>query len=213
MDEEQLATFPLALYAAQHWIDHAKFENVTSRIQVAMECLFNPTKPHFRAWLWMYDMDARSREFVDEYDLPQELTPLYYAALCGFSGLAKHLIIAHAEDVNAECRDYRTPLHAASLEGHVDVARVLLDHGADIDAPDMDDWTPLHLASNYGHLKVVQLLLEHKASVDAGTKMHFTPLYLASGSGHLEIVRLLLKHRVDVNCRHIADGTPLEAAI
>jgi len=213
VDEEHLATFPLALYAARHWIDHAKVENVTSRIQDAMKCLFNPVKPHFQAWLWIYDMDARSWESVDRYDLLHELTSLYYAALCGFSGLAKHLIITHAEGVNTECRDCRTPLHAASHKGHVEVARVLLDHGADVDATDMDDWTPLHLASNYGHLKVVQLLLEREATLNAGTNMDFTPLYLASDSGHLEVVRLLLEHGADVNCQRIADGTPLEAAI
>jgi ankyrin repeat protein len=213
VDQEQLATLPLALYAAQHWIDHAKFENVTSRIQDAMECLFNPMKPHFQAWLWIYDMDARSWESVHGYESLHGLTPLYYVALCGFSDLARHLIITHAENVSAECRDNRTPLHAASHKGHVDVARVFLDHGADVDAPDIDDWTPLHLASDNGHLKVVQLLLEHEATLDAGTNMDFTPLYLASDSGHLEVVRLLLEHRADVNCQHIADGTPLQAAI
>jgi len=36
-------------------------------------------------------------------------------------GDSKHLIVTHAEDVNMECHDYRTPLHAASHEGHVDV--------------------------------------------------------------------------------------------
>jgi hypothetical protein len=31
VNKKRLATFPLASYAAQHWVDHAKFRNVASR--------------------------------------------------------------------------------------------------------------------------------------------------------------------------------------
>src|SRR6266852_276524 len=33
VDRKRVATFPLADYASKHWLDHAKFENVQSRIQ------------------------------------------------------------------------------------------------------------------------------------------------------------------------------------
>jgi ankyrin repeat protein len=89
---------------------------------------------------------------------------LYYAAVCGFGSLAKHLIITHALDVNAKVLGNWTPLFAASRQGHVDVARVLLDYGADINARDLIDTTPLYWSSRVGHLKVVQLLLEHGAN-------------------------------------------------
>ena len=36
VDKERLATFPLASYAAQNWVDHAKFENVASQVQDTM---------------------------------------------------------------------------------------------------------------------------------------------------------------------------------
>ena len=35
-DEERLAGFPLALYAARNWVDHANFENVASQVQDTM---------------------------------------------------------------------------------------------------------------------------------------------------------------------------------
>jgi hypothetical protein len=39
---------------------------------------------------------------------------LYYAVLCGFSGLSNYLIITHGKDVNAMCGNHGTPLHVAS---------------------------------------------------------------------------------------------------
>jgi hypothetical protein len=36
-DEDRLAVFPLALYAAEKWVDHAKFRNVASQVQEGMK--------------------------------------------------------------------------------------------------------------------------------------------------------------------------------
>src|SRR5579863_3995084 len=108
MDMERLATFPLALYAAQHWFDHAKYEGVAPRVQDAMEHLFNPTKPYLASWVWTYDVDwARSwgqnpQEVADRPSLPKA-NALYYAVSCGLRGLAEYLISTHGEDVNAKC--------------------------------------------------------------------------------------------------------------
>jgi hypothetical protein len=59
VDKKRLEEFPLAFYAAQHWVDHAKYEGVASRIQDAMEQLFNPSNPYlavglgFTTWIGM----------------------------------------------------------------------------------------------------------------------------------------------------------------
>ena len=57
VDEERLEKFPLALYAAEHWVDHAKFEDVALRIQDDMKRLFNPRNPYLTAWVWICDVD------------------------------------------------------------------------------------------------------------------------------------------------------------
>jgi ankyrin repeat protein len=63
-----------------------------------------------------------------------------------FRGLAKCLIIAHAENANTKCcARCSTPLYAASLGGRVDVAKVLFDHGADINVRMVDGFVPLLL--------------------------------------------------------------------
>ena len=91
-----------------------------------------------------------------------EVTPLSFVAMCGFSGLARHLIMMHAPDVNARSAPGGTsPLDGASAYGHVDSSHILLDHRANANAHSNDDWAPLHFASFWGHLKVAQLLLKH----------------------------------------------------
>ena len=42
---------PLAGYAAEHWVNHAQFQIVSSFLRKAMEYLFDPGKPYFAAWL------------------------------------------------------------------------------------------------------------------------------------------------------------------
>ena len=57
VDKDTIHQFPLAPYAARHWVNHAQFGNVSSRIQGVMEQLFDPAKPHFAAWIWLHDLD------------------------------------------------------------------------------------------------------------------------------------------------------------
>jgi hypothetical protein len=208
-DEERLAAFPLASYAARNWVDHAKFENVACQVQDGMEELFHPTKPHLRTSIRVHSVvEWLDSEQIDDFPSIE----LYYAAFCGFSGLAKHLIIAHSLDVNAKVYADQTPLHMASTRGHADVAQVLLDYEADINAQDSAKWTPLHMASAGGHPKVMQLLLERGAALDEQNENMDTPLVLASYWGKLEAVRLLLAHGADVKIRDKAGLTPFQNA-
>ncbi|KAF8482402.1 hypothetical protein DFH94DRAFT_680479 [Russula ochroleuca] len=189
VDKKRLEEFPLAFYAAQHWVDHAKYEGVASRIQDAMEQLFNPKRP------------ARP-----------EATALYYAVLCGFSGLANYLILTHEEDVNAKCGSHGTPLHAASYKGHPDAVRLLLAHGVYLKTTDIYKRTPLCSAYYGGHLDVMRLLLEHGADVDVYYDRAGLLSHEASLRGRAEVVHLLLQHNADVNARSDSSETPLHHA-
>jgi Ankyrin repeats (3 copies) len=203
-DKKRLGTFPLAFYAAEHWVDYAKFENVALQIGDAMECLFDPTKLHLAAWTWIHERDdgeKRSMDYLSEHPSPPEATPLYYAALCGFVGLAKHLMKTCAQDVNAECGDRGTPLHGACRGGQVECMRLLLENGADVDARDGSRQSVSHLASIRGQLEAVRLLLQHNADVNAKGPSNWTPLHFASRDGHPEVAQLLLEHGADANAK------------
>ncbi|KAI0289232.1 ankyrin repeat-containing domain protein [Russula brevipes] len=205
VDKKRLATFPLAFYAAEHWVNHVKYGDVASRVQRAVEQLFDPSKSHLAAWIWIHDIDwhgdVRSIEELPEQPPSPEATALYYAALCGLGGLAKHLIIAHAEDVNASCGRRGTPLHAAVYMGHLDAARVLLDHGADVNRNLGDRHrrrrAPLAIAHRRGNLEAMRLLLEYGADVNAQYDDAGSVLDDASFEGETEVVQLLLQHKAD----------------
>ena len=54
---DKVVDFPLAKYAAEHWVKHAQFENVSSHIKDGMKCLFDADKAHLAAWFWIYNED------------------------------------------------------------------------------------------------------------------------------------------------------------
>ena len=49
---------PLAEYAAQYWVTHAQFKEVSSRLRKAMVYLFDPDKPYFANWLQLLNIDS-----------------------------------------------------------------------------------------------------------------------------------------------------------
>ena len=218
VDKKRLETFPLAFYAAEYWVDHAKYKDVALRFQDAIERLFNPSNPYLAAWTWIHDVDSnRVRDTIDYFEerpTRPKATALYYAVLCGFSGLANYLITTHGEDVNAKCGKHGSPLHAASYKGHLDDARLLLAHGVDINMTNNSKRTPLCSAYDGRHLDAMRLLLEHGADVDVhydyGVARHL--LHEASRCGPADAVYLLLQHNPDVNIRNRFNEMPLHSA-
>ena len=49
INQDSARDIPLAEYAAQHWVEHAQFENVSSHIWQAMVYVFDAKKPHWAA--------------------------------------------------------------------------------------------------------------------------------------------------------------------
>jgi Ankyrin repeats (3 copies) len=210
VDKNTIENSPLARYAAQHWIEHAQFGDVSSRIQDIMFRLFDPDKPHFRAWTWLYDIDRhwKNRMSTPHPTWPQA-SPLYYAALCGFYDLAGHLIRTHPSDINAGGGYHITPLHASFGRGHREITTLLLREGASVDARDREGATLLHKACRATNLDVVRLLLTHRADVHARNGKQELPLHFAASEGEAEICRLLIEHGADINCREKQAWTPL----
>jgi ankyrin repeat protein len=219
-DKKTIENSPLALYAARHWIDHAKFGDVSSRIQEFLFRLFDPDKPHFRAWIWLYDIDRRWENHMSTtHPTRPQASSLYYAALCGFSDLVEHLVRTHPSVINAMGGYHVTPLHASLGRGHKITPR-LLREDADVDVRDNDGTTPLHRAnltplhwvSKQCHLEMVHVLVEYGANVDSRDNYNCTPLHWASHQGHPEVVCFLLGHGVDADARDDDNYSPLHWA-
>ena len=212
IDKNGAATAPLAQYAAENWVAHARVGSVASRVRDGMQYLFDPDKPYFSAWIKLYDIYNQSWDPPIQTKMQLEAAPLYYAAFCGFHSLVEHLVSKYPQYTNAICGSAGTALHSASHAGQVQVVRTLLKCGAEVDARGIWDQSPLILASFEGHLDIVQCLLDHCADPNLQSGLHYTALRHAAVIGHLEMVRTLLAHSVDVNFQDRESWTPLYGA-
>jgi ankyrin repeat protein len=212
--KDSLEEFPLAQYAAEHWVGHARFEDVSFEVRDGMKRLFDPSASHISAWLRVYDPEDYERRIWDApYPAKTRATALHYAASCGIYDVAVFLIVEHLQDVNGRAFfTEESPLHVSSRRGHADVAQLLLEHGADADAQDDKKRTPLLRASIHGHVKVARVLLEHGADTEARDNNSWSPLELASYEGHVEVAQVLLEYGADVKAQGRDNGTPLHYA-
>ena len=80
----------------------------------------------------------------------------------------------------------------ATVKGHTDVVRYLLNHNASLHTSDQLGNTALMLAVEHGHLQIVQLLLEKGAAVCAQNSKGHTPLMIASKHNFVEAATTLL---------------------
>ena len=212
-----LTRFPLAEYAAEHWLEHARFEGVSPNVEEGMKQLFDRTKAHLSIWLWMYDPTVaywqRRENLRPDGPSPPRGTPLHYTAFCGLHHIAKILATEYPTDVNSQGFDNSsTPLHLASRKGHVDVARMLVGLGADMSVQDKDGRTPLHLASSRDRVDVARMLVESGADVSAQDKDGSTPLHLASSRDRVDVARMLVELGADLSVQDKDGSTPLHLA-
>ena len=221
MDRAKVQTFHLAMYAAKHWVEHARFEDVSSCIGDGMDLLFEKDKPHFSIWVWVYNMDEYCEQYFDTARPEQpDAVPLYYAALCGFRALVERLLTAHPQDLDAEGGDWGAPLNAALGKGHLDIALFLLDRGAD--GENGGEKTGLYSASSRGYADVVRSLIDRGADLNAicedsgyvegGSAIRWTPLHVAIDEERRDIVILLLERGADMETRSSCDETALYTA-
>ena len=118
----------------------------------------------------------------------------------------------HPQQVNAIGGHYSSPLGAALVGKHFDVAQLLYQHGAEVDVRGIYGRTPLTSAAR-GHRELVEWLLSHGADPNiCGEIFCFTPLHIAAYHGQVEISRILLQHKADQNALDQDGRTPLHSA-
>ena len=218
VDEDDTGDIHLVKYAGRHWLDHAGFKNVASRIRDAMEYFFDADKPHWTTWCRVQDVDAQWQGFIPDEKADVGL-PLYYASLGGFYDLAEHLIGKHPEHINARSGQMVTPLVAALCRKHFQVAELLHRHGADVDVYDKYRDTPLREAYRHGSefLDIARWLLDHGADVNARGFQGRSPLHSVAVNkymteGHLEAFEMLIEHNPDIHTQTDHGASPLHLA-
>ena len=213
VNKEMMMNYRFAIYAAQYWVDHTRFEDVSMGVNGAIKGLFDATKPHFAAWVWIYDIDFPYRGIMfTSHPTTPETVPLYYATLCGFRDIVEHLIITCPQDIDARGGLHWTPLHAAVVKGNMDITTLLVENGADANTLNYRRRSPLHEASERGRNETVELLLTYHSAIDAQDDEGLTPLHLASLDGELDAVRTLLRHGASVETCRTSGWGPLASA-
>jgi ankyrin repeat protein len=127
-----------------------------------------------------------------------------------------------------------SPLHEAAANGHVLVAKTLVEAHAQLATEDTYGGHALHRAAAEGHLAIVELLLRAGADLNHNAtctihgnphkdlvKSHVyyimdkfwgTPLHLAAKHGHIPVVEKLISEGAALEIRDSQHQTPLSAA-
>ena len=197
-----LKTFPLAGYAAEHWIDHARFEGVSENVKEGMKQLLDVRKPHFAVWVWIFVLRipwTRARHNRAEMPLPLHGSPLHYD-------------FEHLQDVHSRgFGDSSTLLHLALGRGHVEVARLLLGHDPDATAQNDDVCTPMLFALLKGSAHLTRLFVKYGA--DATAQYSHGSTQFRSAVETVDFGRLLVWHCADVTAQDNSGSTSLRSAM
>ena len=225
-----LGKYPLIEYAAMHWVDHARFEGVTSNVEDGMKQLFDPSKPHLTIWIGIYDpllsidilIEPPSRSqsgtppriIQDMESPPKMFHDMESPPSSELGEMSLHSSRSY-EQAEMPLELKRSHLHYAAFYGlHTIVKFLVIQLPQDVHSRHFDNGsTPLHLASREGHGGVARLLLEHGADTTAQDRLGSTPLHLALQWGHEDVVRLLLEHGADITAQDDDGSTPLRLAL
>jgi transcription elongation factor Elf1 len=143
------------------------------------------------------------------------------------------LLLSSGSNVNGRDEEGKTPLHRAvfdriwlpgvmaernvamlmGADGHLAVAKLLIQHGANVNATDKNGETPLHSAAftNFdGH--AIRLLIASGANVNAKDHFGRTPLFVAASCTNTEVVEQLLDSGADISIKDKNGKTVLHVA-
>ena len=143
-------------------------------------------------------------------------TSLHYVAYYENVDWVRELLEHGRYDVNVVCDwAYGTPLHVACEQGHLNVARVLIEtFKADMTIQNSDGVTALMLAIKHGQDNVAHALLEdYQCPVDIRDEDGYTVLHYACRANVTQSVKTLIrKYKVDIYSRNVYNDTPLHVA-
>jgi len=118
-------------------------------------------------------------------------------------------------DINKRGSGLQTPVMAATLNGHVDIVKLLLSKKADVSIPEQEGYTPIHGAAFQGRPDIMRLLIKHGMNPHDLHTDGFTPIHRAcwgSEPRHAETVQVLLEAGVPPNQKANNGDTPISIA-
>ena len=109
------------------------------------------------------------------------------------------ILLDKKANVNCQNWEGKTPIHYVILNGHFEVAKVLLESGANANLQTSDHkLTPLHIAAYNGKTEFVELLLKHHCNSYIKDKHGKTAEDYAASSEHHDIAQLIAQKRMEL---------------
>ncbi|KAJ7706722.1 ankyrin repeat-containing domain protein [Mycena rosella] len=153
---------------------------------------------------------------------------LWAAAVYGYKEVVKLLLEQGADVSRVGGFRNRTPLQAAIVAGHKDIAQLLIQHdalekprylisysdycGADPNVKEGNYDSTLQMASVHGDVEIIPFLLAHGADVNLRGSQYGTALQMAAFFGHKQSAQLLIHGGANINAEAGGYGTALYAA-
>lgn len=184
-------------YASHHWGSHfhdASQTGDTPEEDMALLRDFLGHSGKLSSSIQVLHMSRhRTKGWHDRF--PRQVSALHVASYWGLDN-AVALLLEGDEKVDANHQDSygATALHLAAQNGHVAVARLLLDCSASIDAVDIRGRTPVAWASRNGYQAMAELLILRGADTLREDSSGWTALHWATMGGYDELARVLLNH-------------------
>jgi ankyrin repeat protein len=107
------------------------------------------------------------------------------------------VLIENNADVNSRTSNLRTPLHIASIRGHLHIVKLLVINDANINAKDIYGNSPIHFCAEYGrnfqhlmilgHAETLSWLLEHSPVIHERNTYGKTPIDMAHNKEILQV--------------------------
>lgn len=117
-------------------------------------------------------------------------------------------LINHGVDVNSKLDNSNaTALHFAAINGHLEIAELLIKNKADINI-EVKRASALNIAIMRGHTKMAKLLIEKGSDLNSQDILGNTPLHNAIIKNNTQIVELLIKNKASKEIKNKKGKTP-----
>lgn len=124
---------------------------------------------------------------------------IHDAALEGDLDAIRAIVEADASQLTAQDVRNDTAIHIATINGHTELVRYLLEAGTPVDIGDNENTSPLGCAAIYGHREIAELLLDHGADVNLPDDNGNTPLRWAVYNVQSELASLFIDRGAELD--------------